>query len=176
MNALQKNIENFTESNPDNFVTQKCALWNRLDCIQGKMKDSVLFELALEAMKNTKNNLPFFIHLILPFSSISCDVLGLVRSKIRRGFLLCRLESVKPCLQRVMSHFVMYYIYGSARPIPTYQPSISFHAYYYNFLELSLSLSLIIFSNCLLFIFQQIIFNISIFLQQLGLNCIMLLP
>ena len=28
MNALLKNIENFIGSNWDNFVTQKCALWN----------------------------------------------------------------------------------------------------------------------------------------------------
>ena len=44
--------------------------------VQGKIKGTVLFELALEAMK-------YFIHLVHPFSSISCDVLGLVRSKIR---------------------------------------------------------------------------------------------
>ena len=74
------------------------------------MKGSVLFELVLEAMKNKKNNWPFSIHLVHPFSSISRDVLGLARSKIRRGFLLCRLGRVKPYLQRIISHFVMHNI------------------------------------------------------------------
>ena len=69
------------------------------------MKGSVFFELALEAMKNKKNNWPFFTHLVYPFSSISRDILGLVRLKIIRGFLLCRLGSVNPFLQRVISHF-----------------------------------------------------------------------
>ena len=67
------------------------------------MKGSVLYELALEAMKNRKNNWPFLIHLVHPFSSISRDVVGLVRSKNRCGFLICRLESVKPYLYRELS-------------------------------------------------------------------------
>ena len=73
--------------------------------MQGKMKGSVFFELALEAMKN-KNNWPFLIHLVHPFISISREDLGLVRSKIGRGFLLCRLESEKPYLHGVISQFL----------------------------------------------------------------------
>ena len=85
--------------------------------IHGKMIGSVLLELALEVVKN-KKNLPFLFILSVAFPK---DILGLTRSEIRPRFILWRLESVKVYPNRVICHFVMYYIICSVLAIPTYR-------------------------------------------------------
>ena len=80
-------------------------------CIHGKMIGSVLLELALEVVKN-KKNLPFCHCLFILSVVFTQDIIELIGLKIRQGFILWQLESVKAYLNRVIFHFGIYGVSG----------------------------------------------------------------